>query len=78
MFKRIVMALVVVAAFATAMGIADTADARWRHRRGWRRPVLVGPPVVLRESYYPARYYYGHGPYWGLRYGRGVRLSIGW
>lgn len=82
MLKRVLLIVAVTLPFVLVSGTADTADAYWRYRRFG--PRYIGPPVVVRQSYYPARYYGGYyAPYWGPRYyggyyRPGVRVSFGW
>jgi hypothetical protein len=56
MFKRIILALVCVAAFSAAtVATPQNADAGWRYRRPWVGSYYYGP----RYSYYrPYRTYY--------------------
>jgi len=86
MFQRIILAVVICAAFAVVAGTPDTVDARWGRRVVVRRPVVVAPRVVtprviVGRPYYPLRYGVGYRPYGGPRfygayYGPGV--YVGW
>jgi hypothetical protein len=86
MFKRIIMAVVIVAAFAIGAATPDTADARWGRRVRVGRPVVVAPRVVaprvvVARPYYPLRYGVGYRPYWGPRYDGayyGPGVYVGW
>jgi hypothetical protein len=57
MFKRIILAVVCVAAFSAAtVATPQNADAGWRYRRPWAGSYYYGGP---RYSYYrPYRTYY--------------------
>ena len=80
MFKRIIMATVICAAFAMVAATPDTADARWGRRVFVRRPVVIAPRVVaprviVGRPLYPLRYRVGYGPRY---YSPGVGVYVGW
>jgi hypothetical protein len=90
MFKRIILALVCVAAFSAAtVATPDKADASWRYRRPWASSYYYGPSYgyyrpyrTYYRSYYRPRYYYdsySYGyPYNSYYYGYPRYYSYGY
>ena len=64
--------LLIVSLFVVGATMVDTSDAQahWRWRRGYYRPV-----VARRVAYRPVRYY---RPYYGPRVRVGVGVGIGY
>lgn len=84
MFRRILMAAVVVAATTLVM-TPNEADARWGYRGAWRAPARVtvgyGPRIYTRD-YVPRRYgnpLYYTAPQRGYYFqgGRSMGITVG-